>query len=382
MNAPAVPPQGEQATGPITLGSGWAWPAAFVAILIALLYVPGHNPLAGGSDDLVTTIGALYAIALSVIAVRLVRGVVLRAGGSREPIALLGGGSDPLVSVGIRPRARVAAIAAGMAVSVVAALLAGRLASVADPAGSAHAIASLALGANAVISVRALLPIPGFPGWALLLALVDGAGTSLDRRVHRAAHVAQSIGVPVALAAGIAAGLLGDPMTMFLGSGLAFLIWTGSQARAAQDATERFLRAHLAGEVARPLVTSAGADEPVVDLVVRLSTDHAVATVEGGGGVLGAIGPRQMAAHEAAAHDKRCSDAMVPLASLRLLGSSSPAVELLPEIARHGFALTRSRDGLGYVEASDLGRQIRIWVALGDRLASTPAPGDANTAQS
>ena len=380
MNATANPPQGEHAAGPITIGSGWQWPAAFVAILVALLYVPGHNPWAGGSDNLVTTIGTLYAIALSVIAVRLLRGVILRAGGSREPIVLLGGGPDPLVSAAIRPAWRVAAVAAGMTVSVVGAVLAARLASIADPASSAHAIAGLALGTNGIIAARVLIPIPGFPGWALLLALVDAAGASLDRRVRQAAYVAQSIGVPVSLAAGIAAGLLGEPMLMFLGFVLGFLTWTGSQATVAQDATGRFLGTHLAGEVARPLVSSAASDEPIVDLVARLTTDYAVVTVEAGGGVVGAIGPRQLAARDAPAHDRRCSDMMVPLASLRLLGSASRAVDLLPEIARHGFALVRDPDGLGYVEASDLGRQIRIWVDLGDRLAAKSASGDAKTA--
>ena len=376
MKTTATPSSREQGAGPITLGSGWLWPAAFVAILVALLYVPSHNPRVGESDDLVTTIGALYVVALSVIAVRLVRGVVLRAGGSREPIVLLGGGPDPLVSAAIRPRWRVAAVAAGVTVSVAGAVLAARLAAVADPASSAHTIASLALGANAIIAARVLVPTPGFPGWALVLALVDAAGASLDRRVRQAARVAQSIGVPVSLAAGIAAGVLGDPMLMFLGFVLGFLTWTGSQAAAAQDAAGRFLGTHFAGEVARPLVTSAAADEPIGDLVARLTTDYAVVTVEAGGGVLGAIGPRQLALPAATVSGNRCGDMMVPLTSLRLLGPVSPAADVLPEIGRYGFALVRSRDGLAYVEASDLARQIRIWVTLGDRLAAKSArPG-------
>lgn len=375
MQATATPPpNAEQGAGPVTLGSGWRWPATFVAMFVALFYVPGHNPTSSGGDDLVATVAVLYVLGLLVVGVRLTRGVILRVGGSREPIVLLGSGSDPLISEAIRPRWRLAAVAAGAIAPMVAAVAAGRLGALADPTTSAHLIASLVLGVSAVIAAGVLIPAPGFSGWALVLGIVDSAGARPEQRVRRAGRIARTVGVPVLFAAGFAAGLFGDPMLMILGFALGFLTWGGSQAAAAQDATERFLAAHAAGEVARPLADHAEGDEPIGDLVARLRTDFAVVTVEGGGAVLGAIGPRQLAARDAAADDKRCSDTMVPLASLRLLGPASPAVDVLPEIARHGFALVRDPDGLGYVEASDLGRQIRIWVALGDRLAEKSAP--------
>ena len=369
MNTTAAPPQGEHAAGRVTLGSGWLWPAAFVAMFVALFYVPGHNPSSAGRDDLVATIAVLYVVGLSVVGVRLVRGIIVRAGGSREPIVLLGSGPDPLISEAIRPRWRLAAVAAGAIAPVAAAVAAAQLAAAADPTTNAHAIASLALGVNAVIAAGVLVPAPGFPGWALLLGVVDSAGARPDQRVRQAARVARSVGVPILLAAGAAAALLGDPMLMFLGFVLGFLTWSGSQAAAGQDAIVRFLAAHAAGEVARPLASHAAPDEPIGDLVVRLRTDNAVVAVEASGGVLGAIGPRQLTARGVVKRDERCTEAMVPLGSLRLLGPASPAVELLPEIARHGFALVTGPDGLGYVEAADLGRQIRIWVALGDRRA-------------
>ncbi len=370
MNTSSVPSSGARPMGWATLGSGWLWPAAFVAMFAALFYVPGHNPTSSGLDDLAATVAVLYVVGLVVVGVRLVRGFILRAGGSREPIVLLGSGPDPLVSGAIGPRWRLAAVAAGVVAPVVAAVAAGRLATITDPTTSAHLIASLALGVSAVVAAGVLIPAPGFPGWALLLGIVDAVGARPDQRVRRAARIARAVGVPILFAAGLAAALLGDPMLMFLGFALGFLAWTGSQAAAAQDATARFLAAHAAGEVARPLADHAGGDEPIADLLARLRTDFAVVAVEAGGGVLGAIGPRQLAARDASARDQRCGDTMVPLTSLRLLGPTSPAVDLLPEIARHGFALVRDPDGLGYVEASDLGRQIRIWVALGDRLAA------------
>lgn len=367
MKTTGARPQGEHPAGPVTLGYGWLWPAVFVAAFVALIYVPGHSPEARGIDDLVATVGALYVVGLSVVGVRLLRGIVLRAGGGHEPIVLLGSGPDPLGSVSIRPRWRLAAATAGAMASFAAALAAAQLAAVSDPSTYAHAIASLALSVNAVIALGAVIPAPGFPGWGLLLGIVDSTGASPGQRVRRAAGIARAVGAPILFAAGMAAAVLGDPMLMILGFVLGFVTWSGSQAAASQDATVRFLAAHTAGQVARPMVVDAPPDEPIGELMARLRTDSAVVTVEAGGGVLGAIGPRQLAIRGAQTRDQRCSEAMVPLGSMRLLGPASTAVELLPEISRHGFALVTGADGLGYVEASDLGRQIRIWVALGDR---------------
>lgn len=367
MNTAAPPSHGEQPAGPVTVGSGWLWPATFVAMFVALFYVPGHNPSSAGGDNLVATIAGLYVVGLSVVGVRLIRGIILRAGGSNQPIVLLGKGPDPLTSEAGRPRWRLAAVAAGAIAPLAVALAAWQLAATADPSTYAHAIASLALSVNAVIAAGALIPAPGFAGWALVLGIVDSTGAPPDQRVRRAARIARVVGAPILLAAGSAAALLGDPMLMVLGFVLGFLTWSGSQAAAAQDTTARFLAAHTAGEVARPIVNDTAPDEQIGDLMARLRTDNAVVTVEAGGGVVGAIGPRQLAARGKLKRDERGTEAMVPLGSLRLLGPASPAVELLPEIARHGFALVTGPDGLGYVEASDLGRQIRIWIALGDR---------------
>jgi hypothetical protein len=362
-------------TGLVTLGSGWLWPAAFVTASVALIYLPGHNPSSTGGDGLVATIAALYVIGLTVVGVRVVRGIILRAGGSREPITLLGRGPDPLISTAIRPRVRLVAVAAGAVAPVLAALITYRLAGLTDPTTNAHAIAGLALSANAVIAAGILIPAPGFTGWALLLAIVDAAGTRSDQRVRQAARVAQSVGVPVLLAAGVVAALHGHPILVPLGFVLAFVTWSGSQATVGQDAAARFLAAHTAGEIARPVTNDASPDESMGDLVARIRTDRDVVTVASGGGVLGALGPGQLGARDVVKRGGRCADVMVPLASMRLLSLETPSIALLPELARHGFALVSSRDGLGYVEVADLRRQIRIWVALGDRGAHTRNSG-------
>jgi hypothetical protein len=344
-------------------------------MFIALFYVPGHSASGTGSDALVVTIALLYVAGMSLVGTRLARGVILRAGGSREPIVLLGNGPDPLTSAAIRPRWRLAAVAIGALAPLAAVVAAARLATGAEPASNAHAIASLALGVNGILAGGVLVPAPGFAGWALLLGVIDATGARPDQRVRRAARVAQSVGMPILLAIGIAAALLGDPMLMFLGFVLGLVVWSGSQAAVGQDATVRFLAAHVAGDLARPITSFAAPDEPIGDLVARLKKDNAIVAVEADGGIVGAIGPRQLMTHEGGTRDEGSVVAMVPLGSLRLLGRAAPAVDLLPEIARHGFAIVTDPDGLGFVEASDLRMQIRIWVALGDRRAAKSAQG-------
>lgn len=370
----------EQPVGWVTLGTGWQWPAAFVAIMLLFLYVPAHDPSAGAVSDLAATAALLYVAGLSIVGVRLLRGLILRAGGSRDPIVLLGSGPDPLISGAIRARWRLAAVAAGAVAPAAVAMAAFGLDPGGDPATPAHAIVSLALGVNLAVAAGVLVPAPGFPGWALLLAMVDATGVGPDRRLWRAARLARVVGVPIALVAAVLVGLLGDPMLMFLGLALAFLTWNGGQVAAARDATARFLGAHVAGDLTRPVVVRAAPDEPAANLLARARTDTFVATVEGDRGVVGAIGPRQVAGRTGRRLDERCSELMVSLESLNLVNRSAPAGELLPELARHGFALVREPDGLGYVEAADVGRQVRIWLTLRERPASAGNPDQGSSA--
>ena len=83
-----------------------------------------------------------------------------------------------------------------------------------------------------------------------------------------------------------------------------------------------------------------------------------VTLVEMRGALVGAIGPRQRDARDPGVGIRRCSDVMLPLASLPLLLATTPATALMPELGRHGMVLVRGSGGLAYVEAGDLLRQI------------------------
>lgn len=367
VNSNTLPPQGERPTGWVAFGSGWLWPAVVVSLFVVLLYVPAHHEPTGAMDGLAASVAILYVLGLSLMTPRLLRGIILRAGGSHDAVVLLGRGPNALTAESIRARWRLAAVAASTVASLAATLVAARLTVAANPASYQHAVASLALGVNLAIAAGTLVPAPGFTGWALLLGLVDAVGVRPDRRVGRAARLAQFVGVPIMLTIGTAAALLGGPMFMVIGLMLGLLAWTKSEAAAGRDATVRFLAGHRAGDLVRPITSHVNPEETLEGLLARPRADRVVTIVEADGGVLGAIGPHQIAARASVSRGGRCRDVMVPLAALRPLAASSPAADLLPRLGGYGFALVTGPDGLGYVEVSDLATQIRIWVALRER---------------
>jgi hypothetical protein len=366
MNTTTAPPRGGQAGRTLTLGSGWLWPAVLAVLFVVLLYVPSH-PSRGGMDRAAESLALVYILSLSLMTPRLLRGVIVRYGGGRGPIVLLGRGPDMLTAESIRARWRLAGVAASTAASLAATFVAARLAVATDPTSYQHGVVALAFGANLAIAAGILVPAPGFAGWALLLGLVDGAGVRPDRRVRRAARIAQIVGVPILLAVGVAAALVGDPMFLVIAFVLALITWTQSTAVVGRDATAQFLAAHRAGEIVRPIIRHVDPEETLDGLLAYPRADHVVTMVEVGGCVLGAIGPRQLAGRGSVSRRERCREVMIPLAALRPATAASPAAELLPKLGAHGFALVAGPDGLGYVEVSDLATQIRIWMELRDR---------------
>lgn len=338
---------GGRSAGWVIFGSGWVWPASIVILFVALMYLPAHLPSSGGIDQLTATVASLYVVGLSIASPRLLRGVIVRAGGNRDPIVLLGRGPDPLIDDSVRARWRLTASAGSCAVSLIAALVAARLTVGADPATYAHAVAGLAVGVILVIAAGILVPVPGFAGWTMLLGLVDAAVVRPDRRVRSAARLARFVGVPMLLTVGIAGVSLGDLMLTPISFVLALLAWTQSGAAAAQDAAVRFLAGHRAGELARPVTSRVDPDEPHHDLIALRRRANAVTIVEANGGLLGAIGPKQIKARGVATRGARCRDVMVPLVELRPQLATAPSADLLPLLAGHGFALVGPPDGLG-----------------------------------
>lgn len=376
MTTPALRTNGNRPHASlVTLGAGWMWPAVLVAFFVSFLYLPAHAADTGAVDGLIATIAALYVVAVSVGLVRLVRGGVLRVAGSGDPIVLFGRGPEPMLDVSIRARWRLAAIGAGGLVAAAGVVGAGLLTGTTGPGTYPHALASLDLGVNLALVGGVLVPAPGFTGWALILAVVDAGGAGLDQRVRRAARLAQLTGVPIFLSLGLAAAALGDPMVMLVGFLVAMFIGTQTSMAVGHDAIARFLRGRVLGDLARPVAGHADADEPVEALMTRLPGSTAVTAVEAGGALIGALGPRQLAARDRDRAGQRVSEIMVALGDVALLPAATPAIDVIAAIGRHGFALVRGAAGLAYIEANDLLGQIQAGAAgSGDTAGGREVP--------
>ena len=347
------------------LGSGWVWPAALAATLLALIYLPAHTGRTGGSEGLIVSIGGLYVLGASVGLMRLVRGAVLRLAGSREPIVLLGRGPDPLLDLRIRPTWRLAAIAgatfASLAVAAVAVLLGG----LAPRPTYAHALADFGLVVNLALAVGMLIPAPGFVGWALLLACVDAAGVPADQRVRRTVAFVQGVVVPTIVGAGVVAAFLGSPILTLASFLVAMMIGGEGHLALGRDAIARFLSERIVGDLVRPVLTHAEAIEAVDGLAARLAGERVVTLVEAGGALVGVLGPRQLAGRDRHRKGQRVSELMIAFVDVPFLQAAKPGPDILPVIGRYGFALVRVPGGLASVEVDDV---------LAQMIARAPGP--------
>lgn len=344
----------------LTLGRGWVLPALLLGFILAGSYLPAHG-VTQLVDVLAATIAALGLVAVSLAAPRWVRAAVLGRGGR---LALIGSlrhwQAEPEASV----RRRIAAVAVGALVSAAGFGAAAMLLPSADSLTAGHAVLLVALYANIALLLSNVVPVPPWPGWTLLLALLEGRGAAGARRVDRAVPFAR--GVIAAEAAAVAALAIGSGDWMLL-LVAALLIWHGwmqTTVAAADDLIGRFLATRRLGDVARDFSTSAGPNELVLAAVVRRKTDREVMTIEKGDTVLGAIGPRQAAAISPSVRGTRCADAMVALCDLELLRSEAPAVSALVQLDRFGFALVVGAGQLRYVEVNDLLHRILLTAAV------------------
>lgn len=281
---------------------------------------------------------------------------------------VLGPRRDPVEArPGRRAMAAVAAAGASALAAVAAAvILTGRI-----EGGDAHALAIIALLANAAAAASGVLPLPGLPGWQLLLAAVERARRSPSGRLRLArdaGHLSAVVLPAVAAGAGV---LAGAPVLAAAGPAVAVWWWIRVDAAVHRRRLGRFLDGRRAGDVCRPIVqVEPGSLPPGDGPWLVLAT---------GGRVIGVLGRRQQ--EEIRWRDTTgerrvpapgralpptppggaSTTGAVPFAELTVTPGSGPAMELLPDLARYGFALVRARDGLAVAVTAELARQAAAW---------------------
>lgn len=342
-----------------------------VAGAMALVYVVSHGPPLAGGHGIGTGLAAIYLGVLSIAAPVVVARLILRLGNAGRSIA---GGMRTVhdsAPSSLGTRWQLMAIIAGAAISLTGLAISARLAGSVEAGTHPHALALFTGMASTSLLVAGLTPAPGLVGWAVLLGLVDATRVTRELRVQRAARLARVVGVPLLGAGGAAAALLGSPLLGLGGALLGAATWirTGravnkdvrvrQRMAAGHEALVLFVGTHTAGDVAVRVDRRIGRDDTgreYPDVPADLDT---VSIVEEGGRVVGAIGPRERAAHRAGVG---APWTMVPIASIVILEPRCPAVELLPELGRHGFALVSGPVDLGYVTPSVLGRVVGVWL--------------------
>lgn len=349
------PPQNSAPPRLVALGRGWLWPAAVMTALLGLSYLPGHG-VRDGLDLVASTIAALGLVALSVAAPRAVRGAILRDG---WPFVLFGVTRTTLERPDRPTGRRLLAIGGAGAISALAVWGSALLAASLPVERSAHAVSLIVLSVNAWLLLGNLVTAPPLGGWSLLLALIDAIGTPPHRRMARARRLGR-IGV-LAAAVLIAAWAvaIGHLMLLLVAPVLAWYGWIASAVAEADDALSRFLDRRRVGDLLRPVAAQFDADEPITEVTAGRRPNE-VALVFSPAGLAGAMGPRQLAGLPPGAGAVRCEQVMVPIRELPIVPATAPAVDLLPQLGRHGFVVAWSGGGFGYVEEHDLLERLLI----------------------
>ena len=354
----------------LTMGRGWLLPAGLVALILAGSYLPAHG-VVGLLDIAAATIAALGLVAASLAAPRLIRGVVTARGGN---LPLIGSepawDTEPIASA----RRRIVAIFLGAAASGAAIAGFAVLLAAGDPLSAGHAVMVIAVYANVALLLSNVTPVPPWPGFQLLLALLEARGFAAEDRADRAVPIAR--GVIAAEAAAVAAVAVSSSDWMLLVPAT-LLVWQGWMQTAiarADDLIHRYLTVRRLGDVARELSTRASPDEPALLAATRRPSDRALIAVMDGDGFLGAIGPRQAAAVPPTAPGTACGEVMIPVERIELLRPEAPAASALAQLNRFGFALVTSTAQLSYVEVDDLLQRIQMNAAVAQAVRSDSHP--------
>ena len=346
--------------GTVTLGRGWALPAVVIGAIIAGSYLPAHG-VSGLVSILAATVAALGLAGISIAAPRCARAIVLGRLGS-VPLV----GSAPVGHAGpdASPQRQIAAVAVGTVVSATLAALSSSLLLTDRLLPSGHAVLLIALFANIALLLSNVVPMPPWPGWTLLQALVERRDDAKDQRVDRVVRLARVIivgeaGVLAALGIGV-----GDWLVLFLAAILVWQGWMQTTVAKADATIDHFLAARRVGDLAREFSTTADGDEPAIVAIARRASEQAVIAVQDGETFLGAIGPRQASGVGHHSGRQRCSDVMVSLEQMELLRADAPATSLLAQLHRYGFALVFAGSELRYVEVSDVIQRILVTAAV------------------
>ena len=340
----------------LTLGRGWALPAIVLAIVLASSYLPAHG-VTGLVDVLAATIAALGLAAASLAAPRWARAAVLVGGGPVVVIGVAPGWQAPSVE---SARRRIVAVAVGSAASAAGLAAAALLLMASEIFTTGHAVLLVAVYANAALLLSNLVPMPLWPGWTLLLAVLDLRPKADEPSIDRAVPIARGVIVAEAAALAALAISIGDWMLLLVAGLLVWQGWLQTTVARADDLIGRYLSTRRVRNVAREVSATAAPDEPALAAIVHRASDGAVIAVRHGDALLGAIGPRQAAAVAPSERRTRCADIMVSVRDLELLRPEAPALTSLPQLERFGFALTLEHGRLGYVEASDLLNRILL----------------------
>ena len=362
----------------MTLGRGWFLPTGLLALILAVSYLPAHG-VVGLTDIAAGTIAALGLAGASVAAARWVRDMVTGGSGS---VALVGSGLS-VPEIGPPPAAgrRILGIALGAAVSAAGIVATAAMLGIVDSSTAGHAVLVVVLYANLALLLSNVTPIPPWPGWTLLLAILDRHSVTADR-IDRAVPIARGVIVAEAAALAAVAVASSDWMLLVLPALLTWQAWIQTAIAQSDDVIDRYLTTRRVGAVARPLTTTAGVDEPALLAGERRPSARAVIAVMDGDAFLGAVGPRQVAAVSTTARRTSCRDAMIPADELELLRADAPATAALPQLHRHGFAIVAGSSPLHYVEVNDLLQRILMTAAVARAVRDRPqSPATSNEAQ-
>ena len=362
----------------MNLGRGWLLPAGVLALILAVSYLPAHG-VVGLLDIAAGTIAALGLAGASVAAPRWVRDMV--AGGSGSVALLRSGPSASEIATPPAAGRRIAGVALGAAVSAAGTVATAVLLGTVGSSTAGHAVLVVALYANLASLLSNAMPIPPWPGWTLLIALLDRRGSAAADRMDGAIPIARGVILAEAAALAAVAVAVSDWMLMVLPALLIWQGWIQTAIAQSDDLIDRYLTTRRLGAVARPLTTTAGPDEPAVLAGARRPSARAVIAVMDGDAFLGAVGPRQVAAVSPAAPRTSCRDAMIPADELELLRADAPATAALPQLHRHGFAIVTGSSPLRYVEVNDLLQRILMTAAVARAVRDRPlSPATKNEA--